>query len=107
MALERVNDIQRCNRLTLGVLRVGDRIANYVLKEELENSAGLIVDQARDTLQTATASQAANRRFGNALDVVAQDLAVTLRAALTEALATLSLARVSTQRTLPPASVRA
>ena len=42
----------------------------------------------RDTLDTATARQTADGRLGDALDVVAQNLPVTLRAALAEALAT-------------------
>jgi len=44
----------------------------------------------RDTLDTATACKTADRRLGDALDVVAQNLAVTLRTALSKALATLS-----------------
>jgi len=44
----------------------------------------------RDTLDTATACKTADRRLGDALDVVAQNLAVTLRTALSETLATLS-----------------
>ena len=44
----------------------------------------------RDTLDTATASQTTDGRLGDALDVVAQDLAVALGAALAETLATFS-----------------
>ena len=44
----------------------------------------------RDTLDTATASQTTNSGLGDALDVVAQDLAVALGAALAETLATFS-----------------
>ena len=42
---------------------------------------------------TATACEAGNRRLGDALDIIAQHLAVALRAALAEALATLSASR--------------
>ena len=42
----------------------------------------------RDTLDTATTRQTADGRLGDALDVVAQNLPVTLRTALAEALAT-------------------
>jgi hypothetical protein len=62
----------------------------YVLKEDLEHTAGLLVDEARDTLHTATTSEATDGGLGDALDVVAEDLAVTLGAALAEALAALS-----------------
>jgi len=44
----------------------------------------------RDTLDTATTRQTTDCRLGYALDVVAQNLAVTLRTALAEALATLA-----------------
>jgi DNA-binding MurR/RpiR family transcriptional regulator len=65
----------------------------YVLKEDLEHTAGLLVDEARDTLHTATTSEAADGGLGDALDVVAKNLAVTLSAALAETLAALSTSR--------------
>lgn len=42
----------------------------------------------RDTLDTTTTCETADGWLGDALDVVAQDLPVTLRTALAEALAT-------------------
>jgi enamine deaminase RidA (YjgF/YER057c/UK114 family) len=114
-ALEGVDDVERGDRLTLGVLGVRDRVADDVLEEDLEDSARLFVDEARDALDTAAASETADRRLGDALDVVAElrvwtvsvhkfrvatmrragtrNLAVTLGAALSETLATLSTAR--------------
>jgi hypothetical protein len=44
----------------------------------------------RDTLDTATTSQTANRGLGDALNVVAEDLAVALGTTLAEALAALA-----------------
>jgi hypothetical protein len=44
----------------------------------------------RNTLDTATTSETTDSRLGDALDVVAQDLAVTLGAALAETLAALA-----------------
>ena len=43
----------------------GVQKATHVLKEDLEHTAGLLVDQTRDTLHTATASQAADGRLGD------------------------------------------
>jgi hypothetical protein len=60
--------------------------AAHVLKEDLENTAGLLVDETRDTLHTATTSETTDGGLGDALDVVAKDLTVTLSAALAEAL---------------------
>jgi len=47
----------------------------------------------RNTLDTATARQTADGGLGDALDVVAQDLAMALGAALAEALAALAACR--------------
>jgi len=44
------------------------------LEEDLEDTPGLLVDEARDPLDTTTACQTADRRLGDALDVVTQDL---------------------------------
>jgi hypothetical protein len=57
-----------------------------IFKESLENTTSLLVDEARDTLDTATTSKTTNSRLGDALDVVAQDLPVALSSALSESL---------------------
>ena len=44
----------------------------------------------RDTLDTTTTSETADSGLGDTLDVVAQDLAVTLGTTLSETLATLA-----------------
>ena len=62
-------------------------------EEDLEHAAGLLVDEARDALDAATACEAADGGLGDALDVVAQHLAVALRATLAEALAALATSR--------------
>ena len=82
--------------LRLGVLGVGDGIADDVLEEDLEHAASLLVDEARDTLDTTTASQTANGRLGDALDVVAKYLAMALGAALAESLSSLASSRHDT-----------
>lgn len=48
----------------------------------------------RDTLDTATTRQTTDSGLGDTLDVVAQDLAVTLGTTLAEALATLAACEV-------------
>ena len=90
LTLERVHDVEGRDGLAAGVLRVRNGILDDVLEERLQDAAGLLVHQARDALDAATACQAADGGLGDALDVVAQDLAVTLRAALAEPLASLS-----------------
>ena len=112
LALEGVDDVERRDGLALGVLGVGDGITDDALEERLENAAGLLVDHCsrdgvrhqnartkrsesgehtgRDTLDTATTRQTADGGLGDALDVVAQNLAVALGTALAEALAALA-----------------
>ena len=70
---------------------VGDRVADDVLKEDLQNAAGLLVDEPTDALYTTSASETANCGLGNALDVVTQDLPVTLGSALSESLSAVVL----------------
>ena len=84
MALERVDDIHGGDGLPACVLGVGDGIADDSLKEDLEDATGLLVDEARDALDTTTASETADGGLGDALDVIPEDLAVTLGAALSE-----------------------
>ena len=92
LALEGVDDVERGDGLALGVLGVGDGVADDVLEEVAENGAGLLVDQTGDALDTSTASKAADGRLGDALDVVAQHLAVALGPALPKSLSSFSSA---------------
>ena len=41
----------------------------------VENTAGLLVDETRDTLHTTSASQTADSRLGDTLDVITRNLA--------------------------------
>jgi len=90
LALEGVDHVHGGDGLAAGVLSVGHGLADHVLEEHLEHRARLLVDEAGDALHTATASETADGRLGDALDVVAQHHAVALGAALAEALATLA-----------------
>jgi hypothetical protein len=90
LALESVDNVEGGDGLALGVLGVGDGVTDDTLEEGLEDTAGLLVDHGGDTLDTTTASETADSGLGDTLDVVTQDLAVTLGTALAETLATLS-----------------
>ena len=68
------------------MLSVGGRVADRVLVADHWVSSGLLLDETADALNPASASQAADGRLGDALDVVAQHLAVPLGAALSESL---------------------
>ncbi len=60
LPLEGVDDVEGSDGLAAGVLSVGDGVTDDVLEEDLEDTAGLLVDQAGDTLDTTTASEAAD-----------------------------------------------
>ena len=86
LTLEGIDDIHGGDSLPLGMLSVGDSITDNVLQEDLQDTSGLLVDEARDTLDTSTTSQTADGRLGDALDVITKNLAMTLGATLSESL---------------------
>ncbi|KFV65828.1 hypothetical protein N307_06741, partial [Dryobates pubescens] len=84
LALECIDHVHSCHSLPFGVLSVSDSIADHVLQEDLQPSAGLFVDEARNTLDTAAPSQATDGGLGDALDVIAQHFTVALGASFAE-----------------------
>ena len=93
LPLEGVDDVHGCDGLSLGVLGVGDCVTDHVLQERLENAPSLLVDEARDTLDSSSAGETTDGWLGDALDVVSQDLPVTLGASLSESFASFAAAR--------------
>lgn len=109
-ALERIHDIESGNGFPLCVFSIGYRVADdlrnelekraryiyrmvtHALKEILQYGAGLLVDEARNTLDTATTSETADSGLGNALDVVTEDFTMALSTSLSKTLATFSTA---------------
>ena len=108
LPLEGIDHIHGGDGLPLGVLGVGDGIPDDVLKEHLEDTTGLLVDEARDTLDSSTARQPPDGGLGDALDVVSQHLPVTLSASLSESLSSFAtsghVAVMSVTDDLPPVS---
>ena len=90
LALEGIHDVHGSHSLAASMLSVGDSITDDVLEEDLEHRAGLLVDKTRDALDTTAASKAANGRLGDALDVITENLAMTLGASLSESFTSLS-----------------
>ena len=93
MAFQGVDDVHGGHSLALGVLGVGDGISDDVLEEDLQDSSGLFVDESRDTFDTTSSGQSSDSWLGDTLDVVPQDLSVTLGASLSESLASFSSSR--------------
>ncbi|KAF4042288.1 hypothetical protein GN244_ATG05658 [Phytophthora infestans] len=93
LTLESVHNVHGRHGFATSVLSVGDRVADDVLKEHLQDATGLLVDEARDTLHTTTTCETTDSGLGNTLDVVAKNFAVTLGTALTESLAAFATSR--------------
>ena len=93
LTFQRVDDVHGGDGLPLGVLRVRDGVPDDVLEENLQNTASLLVDQARDTLHSTSSCQTADGRLRDSLDVIAENLPVTLGASLSQTLATFASTR--------------
>ena len=82
LSLEGIDNVHGSNGLAASVLGVGHSVTDDVLQENLEDGAGLLVDEAGDSLNTASAGKSADSGLGDSLDVVSQDLSVSLSTAL-------------------------
>ena len=88
-----VDDVHGGDRLALGMLGVSDGVADDVLEEDLEHTASLLVDETRDSLDSTTASETADCRLGDTLDVITQNFAMTLSATLSKTLSSFTATR--------------
>lgn len=93
LSLQSVDDIEGGDGLTLGVFGIGDGITNDTLEEGLQNTTGFFVDHGRNTLDTTTTRKTSDSWLGDTLDVVSQNLTMTLSATLSETLSALSACR--------------
>ena len=91
--LEGVHHVKGRDGLSAGVLGVGDGVPDDVLKKNLDHPAGLLVNQARQALDTAATGQTTNSWLGNSLNVIPQDFPVPLRTAFAEALSAFAASR--------------
>ena len=88
MTLEGIDDVHGSDGLPLSVLGVGDSIPDDILEEYLQNTAGLFIDEARNTLDTASTGKTTDGGLGDTLDIVTKHLAMPLGAPLAEPLST-------------------
>ena len=93
MTLQSVDDVHGGDGLSLGMLGVGDGITDDILEEHLEDAAGLFVDEARDTFDTASTRETTDGGLGDTLDVITQHFAMTFGASLSEALSSFAASR--------------
>ena len=76
LTLEGVDDIHGCNSPALRVVGVCDSIMDEILEEDLEDATGFLVDETRQTLDTAPTSKTADSSLRNPINVAAKNLAV-------------------------------
>jgi len=93
LTLQGVDDVHGGDGLPLGVLGVGYGIPDDVLEKYLQHTASLFVDQTRNTLHATSACQTTDGRLGDSLDVVAENLPVTLGASFSQSLTTFTSTR--------------
>ena len=93
LAFQGVDDVHGGHGLPLGVLGVGDGITDDVLQKYLQHTAGLLVDQTRDTFHTTTASQTADGGLGDTLDIITQHFSVTFGAPFAESFSSFTTSR--------------
>ena len=82
LSLQGVHHVQGGHGLSLGVLRVGDGVSDDVLQEGLQDGSDFLVDQGRDSLDTTSSGQSSDGRLGDTLDVISENLSVSLGTAL-------------------------
>ena len=93
LTLQSIDDVHGGDGLSLGVLGVGDGITDDILEEDLEDAAGLFVDEARDTFDTASTRETTDGGLGDTLDVITQHFAMTFGTSLSEALSSFAASR--------------
>jgi hypothetical protein len=84
LAFEGVDDVHGSDSLAASVLSVGDGIANDILQEDLEDTSGFFVDETGDTLDAPTSRQTTDGGLRDSLDIISENLTVTLGASLSE-----------------------
>jgi len=92
LSFEGVDNVHGSHRLPFGVLSVGHGVSDDIFQKDLEDSAGFLVDESRDTLDSSTAGQTTDGGFRDPLDVVSKDFPVSLGSSFPESLASFSTA---------------
>merc|ERR1719402_1614045 len=98
LPFQSVDNVHGCDGLPLGVLGVGHGVADDILKEHLQDTPGLFIDEPADPLDSSSSCQSSDGGLGDALDVVPQDLTMPLSAALSETLASFAAASHGSQQ---------
>ena len=93
LSFQCIDDVHCGDGLSLSMLRVGDGVTYNVLQEHFQNTTCFLIDQSRDSLYTTSSSKTADGWLRDTLDVVTQNLAMTLCASLAQTLSSFASAR--------------
>lgn len=93
LSFQRIHDIHGGDGLSLGMLGVGHGISDDVLQEHLEDTAGFLIDETRNSLHASSSSQTTNGGLGDTLDVISQHLAMALGSSLPQPLSSFASSR--------------
>ena len=83
LTLQGVDNIEGRDGLALGVLAVERGVLDDLLQESAEGSTRFVIDEAGEALHTSAARHAADGRLGDTLNVLCDDLGMTLGAGFT------------------------
>jgi hypothetical protein len=86
LSFECIHDVHGRHGFTPGVFRVRDSITDAIFQKHFEHTTCFFINQSTNTFHTTTTGQTTNGWFGNTLNIIAQDLAVTFGTALAELL---------------------
>jgi hypothetical protein len=93
LSFQSIHHIHGRHGLASGMLSVRHSITDHILQKDLQHTSSFLVNQPADTLHSASPGQTPDSRLRDTLDVIAQDLPVTLGATLAQTLASLSTPR--------------
>ena len=82
LALESIDNIKCCHCLPASMLCVGHCIPDDILQEDLQDTSCLLIDEPRNTLDSTSASKSADGWLCDSLDVIPENLSVTLSTSL-------------------------
>ena len=94
LPLKCIYNIEGSYSLAASMLGVRNGVLDNVLKKTLQDVAGFLIYEPRETLDSSTARQPTNRRFGHSFDCVpVYLLRATFRTALSKAFTSLTTPR--------------
>lgn len=88
ISFQSIHDVLRSDGLSASVFSVGNSVSDDLLEEVFQVSAGLFIDQTRNTLASTSTTQSSNSWFRDTLNGILQHLPVTFRCTFTQSFAT-------------------